>query len=171
MQVVKKTVLILFVIGFAFIVCMPKRHFYYQAEQILASEGIKINEKRIDEGFFTLTIEDAIVYVQGIDLIHIASAQLTSLLFYTDIVLKDVQLDDSLASMAPTSLRSITLKHTLFSPKEVAISGEGDFGVFQGNIDIASRTIHIDFEETAQLGALKRQLKKGEKGFYYEKSF
>jgi len=171
MQMVKKIFLVLFVVWFAFTVFMPKRNLYYQAERMLASEGIKINEKMIREGFFTFSIDDAVIYVEGIDLIHVESAQVTSLLFYTHVTVKNVQMDKSLASIVPTSLRNVTLSHTLFSPKQITVSGEGEFGIFHGTVDLVSHRIHLDFPETDKLGMLKRQLKKGEKGFYYEKSF
>jgi hypothetical protein len=171
MQVVKKVFLILAVIWFAFVVFMPKRHFYYQIEQILSAEDIKINEGKIGEGLFTLSVEDAVVYIKGIDLIHIKRADFFSLLFYSSITLEEVQIDQSLANMTPTRFRHITLSHFIWTPEHVTVSGKGEFGAFEGDIDVIQRKVHLDFTETGELDVLKRQLKKGEKGLYYERSF
>ncbi len=171
MQVVKKTLLILFTVWFAFVLFMPKRNLYYKLEQELAAQGIKINEGKISEGLFTLTMDEVVVYIKGIDLIHIREVSFFSLLFYSSIDLKEVVLDESLSSMAPTRLDEATLSHVIWSPGHISVSGHGEFGMFEGDIDLAQHKIHLDFTEITELGVLKRQLKEGEKGWYYETSF
>ena len=47
----------------------------------------------------------------------------------------------------------------------------GMFGEITGNIDLAQRTLHLDFNETEEIEILKPKLKKDEKGWYYETSF
>jgi hypothetical protein len=171
MQVVKKALMILFVVWFTFVLFMPKRNIYYKFEQELVSQGIKINEGKIREGLFTFEIDDAVIYVKGIDLIHVKELSFFSLLFYSSIDLKEIVLDESLSSMAPTKLKEATLSHLIWSPGYVSISGKGDFGTFEGKIDLVQHKVHLDFTEITDLGVLKRQLKEGEKGLYYETSF
>jgi len=171
MQVVKKALMILFVVWFAFVLFMPKRNLYYKVEQELSLQGVKINEGSISEGLFTLEIDDAVIYIKGIDLVHIREISFFSLLFYSRIELKEIMLDGSLSSMAPTKLERAVLSHVIWSPEHVSVSGQGAFGAFEGDIDLTQRKVHLDFTEIAELGALKRQLKEGEKGLYYETSF
>jgi hypothetical protein len=171
MQVVKKALMILFAVWFAFVLFMPKRNLYYKVEQELSSQGIKINEAKISEGMFTFDIDDAVVYIKGIDLIHVKQVSFFSLLFYSSISLENVVLDESLSSMAPTRLETATLSHVIWSPGHISVSGKGDFGTFEGDIDLVQRKVHLDFVEITELGVLKRQLKEGEKGLYYETSF
>jgi len=171
MQVVKKALMIFFVVWFAFVLFMPKRNLYYKLEQALATQGIKVNEGSLSEGLFTLDIDDAVVYVKGIDLMHIKHASFFSLLFYSRVTLEGVVLDDSLKNMLPTQLEEATLSHVVWSPAHVGVSGRGDFGAFEGDIDLAQRKVHLDFTEVNVTGAWKRQLKEGEKGWYYETSF
>ncbi|WP_153015040.1 hypothetical protein [Sulfurovum riftiae] len=163
--------MILFVVWFAFVLFMPKRNLYYKLEQELAVQGIKVNEGKISEGLFTLKIDEAVVYIKGIDLIHVKEVSFFSLIFYSSVDLKEVVLDESLSSIAPTKLADATLSHVIWSPGHVSVSGQGDFGAFEGDIDLVERKVHLDFTETAELGALKRQLKEDEKGWYYETSF
>jgi hypothetical protein len=73
--------------------------------------------------------------------------------------------------MAPTRLETATLSHVIWSPGHISVSGKGDFGKFEGDIDLVQRKVHLDFIESSKLGALKHQLKEGKKGLYYETSF
>ncbi|SFV56930.1 hypothetical protein MNB_SV-10-477 [hydrothermal vent metagenome] len=171
MQVVKKALLIFFVVWFALVLFMPKRNLYYRVEQELAAQDIKINEGKISEGVFTLDIEHAVVYVKGIDLIHVEHAGFLSLLFYNSLTLKGIKLDDSLTNMMPTKLDEVRLSYAVWSPGHVSVAGKGPFGAFKGNIDLLQRKIHLDFTKSTKLGVLKRQLKKGKQGLYYETSF
>ena len=171
MQVVKKTLMIFFVVWLAFVLFMPKRNLYYKLEQTLAAQDIKVNEGSLSEGLFTLDINDAVVYVKGIDLVHVRHASFFSLLFYSSATLEGVVLDDSLQNMLPTQLEEATLSRVVWNPAHVGVSGRGTFGAFEGDIDLAQRRAHLDFSELKEAGALKRQLKDGEKGWYCETSF
>ena len=171
MQVVKKVLMILFVVWFAFVLFMPKRELYYKVEQELTTQDIKINEGSLNEGLFTLNIDDAVIYVKGIDLIHIKHTSFFSLLFYSSMTLQEIVLDDSLKNMLPTRLDEATLSYVIWSPGHVKVTGKGSFGSFEGNIDLVQRQVHLDFTKLTESDILKRQLKKGERGLYYETSF
>ena len=171
MQVVKKAFMVLFVAWFAFVLFMPKRNLYYKVEQELATQGIKINEGSIREGFFSLDFDKAVIYIQGIDLIHVTHASFFSLLFYSSMTLQEVVLDDSLKNMVSTSLDDATLSHVIWNPAHVEVSGKGAFGIFKGDIDLLQHKVHLDFTGLSEHSILKRQLKKDEKGWYYETSF
>lgn len=171
MQVVKKALMILLVVWFAFVLFMPKRNLYYKLEQVLATQGIKASEGSISEGLFTLDVNDAVVYVKGIDLIHVRYASFFSLLFYSSVTIEGIVLDDSLKNILPTELEAATLSHVVWRPAHVKVSGQGAFGTFEGDIDLAQRKVHLDFTELNEAGSLKRQLKEGEKGWYCETSF
>jgi hypothetical protein len=171
MQVVKKTFIILFVVWFTAVLFMPKRNFYYKVEHMLLPQDIKINEGTISEGLFSLQIDNAEIYVKGINLIHLKEASLFSLLFYSRIELQEIIVDDSLRSMVPGQLDEVVLSHVIWQPQMVSVSGHGAFGTFKGEVNLVQRQIHIDFAEVDKLGILKDQLKKGKRGWYYETSF
>jgi len=171
MQVVKKASMILFAVWLAFVLFMPKRNLYYKVEQALAAQGVRINEGSISEGLFTLNIDDAVVYVKGIDLIHIGHADFFSLLFYNRVTIEGIVADDSLKNMLPTRLEKAAFSHVVWNPSHVAIWGKGDFGTFEGDIDLSARKVHLDFADLNGTGVIKRQLREGEKGWYYETSF
>ena len=54
----------------------------------------------------------------------------------------------------------------------MTIEAEGSFGVLKGNANLNERSLRLDFSETTkELGPIRSNLKKDEKGLYYETSF
>ena len=171
MQMVKKIFITLFITWFALLIFMPKQEIYYALEKELAQQEIEINEKSIEEGVFSLTLNQASVYVKGIKIATIEEFTLFTLLFYTKVELDTLLLDDSLKAMAPQQTDKAIVSHSLLSPLEASLSAEGSFGVIEGNVDLKERKLHINFTETKEIEMIKSQLKKDEKGWYYETSF
>jgi len=171
MQMVKKIFITLFVVWFAFLWLMPKQELYYKLEHELAKSAIKINEKKIEEGFFTLTLREADIYAQGIKLATVEKVSLFTLLFYTHISVEKLLLDDSLKSMAPTSIENTNIIHKVWNPLNISMDAEGGFGTLSGKANLKERALRIDFNASKGIEMLKPKLKQDEKGWYYETSF
>jgi hypothetical protein len=171
MQMVKKIFITLAVIWFALLLLMPKQELYYKLEKELAKNGIKINEKNIDEGIFSLTLNEADVYAKGIKLASIEKVKFFTLLFYTKVTLDTLHLDDSLKNMAPTQTEHATVTHAVWEPLNISVEAEGSFGGLSGVAALAEKTLRLDFNESKGIEMLKPKLKKDEKGWYYETSF
>ena len=168
---VKKILLTLFLLWFALLAFMPKQEMYYALEKALAEQEIEINEQSIEEGWFSLSIRDASVYGKGIKIAGIEKFTCHTLLFYTKIEIDSVVLDDSLKAMLPQTTDKVLLTYSLLSPLTVWIHAEGVFGTLEGSADLKERKLHIDFTEVKEIGTIRSELKKGERGWYYEKSF
>jgi len=171
MQMVKKiTGSILFVFLLVFVL-MPKQELYYKLEHELAKEGIIIGNEKISEGWFTLKLEDASVYVKGIKVATIKEAEMFSLFFYTGVSLKEITLDHSLRSAVCEQMNEINLLHNVLNPFEVDVEADGDFGESSGVFSLNTQKLTMNFKEFGKLGTLKGQLKKVEEGWQYESSF
>ena len=116
-------------------------------------------------------MKQASVYVKGIKIATIEELTFFTLLFHTKVELDSLLLDDTLKAMAPQQTDKAILSHSLLSPLNASIHAEGSFGVIEGNVDLKERKLHIDFNETKEIEMIKSQLKKDEKGWYYETSF
>ncbi len=171
MQMVKKSFLVFMVAWFAILVLMPKQEFYYKLEEELAKHEIKLNEEKINEGFFSLTLKHVTVYFKGINVATIEEVELLTLLFYSSIELQSLHMDDSLKTMVPQETQKALLAHSILSPLEVLVDASGSFGSVTGEIDLNERKVRLDFNESKNIEMLKPQLKKGEKGWLYETSF
>lgn len=171
MQMVKKSLIIIVVAWLAIVVLMPKREFYYKLEEELSKHEVVLNEEKIDEGWFSLNLEQVNVYFKGIHVATIEEVTLATLLFYSCIELRSLEVDDSLKKMVPQKTDEATAKHSVFSPLNVTVDASGSFGGMSGLIDLNDRKVRLDFNESKGLDMLKPQLRKEEKGWVYETSF
>ncbi len=171
MQMVKKSFIVLIVTWLAILVLMPKQEFYYKLEEELAKHEIKLNEEKMNEGFFSLTLKQVSVYFKGINVATIEEVNLFSLLFYSSMELQVLQVDDSLKAMVPQETQKAVIRHSVLSPFELSVDASGSFGSMAGSIDLSERKVHLDFNESKNIEMLKPQLKKDEKGWVYETSF
>lgn len=171
MQMVKKSLLVLFVVWLAIVILMPKQEIYYKLEEVLNSYEVTLNEETKSEGLFSLSLKGVTVYVKGINVATIEELNLFTLLFYSSVELDSLLMDDSLKMMLPQETESALLRHSILSPLDVSVAASGSFGALTGNIDISERTVHLDFNESKKLQMLKPSLKKSEKGWVYETSF
>ncbi len=168
---VKKIFIALFITWFALLLFMPKQEIYYALEKELAKQEIEINEKSREEGMFFLTLNQLSVYVKGIKIATIDELTFFTLLFYTKVELDTLILDDALKAMAPQQTDKAILSHSIISPLDASIQAEGSFGTIEGSVDLKERKLHLDFNETKEIEMIRSQLKKDEKGWYYETSF
>jgi len=171
MQMVKNIFMGLLLVWFILIILMPKQELYYKLEQELNKNDIIINEKRIEEGLFSLTLYDSDVYIKGIKLATVKKIEFLTFLAYTRILLEELYLDDSLKSMFPTQIDKAKFIHTALNPIYVDISSEGSFGKLSGIVNLEERVVRVDFNNTENINNLKSKLQKDKKGWYYETSF
>jgi len=171
MQMVKKSFIAFMVAWFAILVLMPKQEFYYKLEEELVKHEIKLNEGKMNEGFFSLNLEQVTVYFKGIPVATIEEVNLCTLLFYSSVELQALHVDDSLKTMVPQETQKAVITHSILSPLELSVDASGSFGGMTGTIDLSERTVRLDFNESKNIEMLKPQLKKDEKGWNYETSF
>jgi hypothetical protein len=157
---------------FALLIFMPKQELYFTLEKELAKQDIEINEQSIDEGVLSLNLIKPVIYVKGIKIATIEKINIFTLLFNTNINVKALILDDSLKSFAPEKVDVANISYSLFSPFKVHIEAKGSFGNIDGYANLTERNLRLDFTETTkELGSIRSNLKKDEKGLYYETSF
>jgi hypothetical protein len=172
MQMVKNIFIGFFVIWFALLVFMPKQELYFTLEKELAKQDIEINEQSIEEGVFSLNLINPVIYVKGIKIATIEKINIFTLIFTTNINVRSLNLDESLKSFAPEKIDVANIDYSIFAPFRVNIEAEGSFGHLEGNANLNERDLRIDFSETTkELDSIRANLKKDEKGLYYETSF
>jgi len=158
-------------VWFTLLLFMPKEEIYYAVEKMLAAQDITLNEKSIDEGLFSLTLKDVTVYVKGVALANIDEIDFFTLLFYNTLSIDNLVVDEVLHSKIPAKTEEAVLTYQIFAPLTVSIDANGSFGYAQGSIHLADKQVHVDFVKPKEIDMIKSFLKKGEKGWFYEKSF
>ena len=171
MQVVKNIFISLFLVWFAFLLFMPKQELYYALEAELLKQGVEINEKQIEEGIFSLSVKEADIYVKGIHIASVDEMQFFTLLFYSSLNIEVLKMDDSLKSFVPLEISKTVLMHSVLSPFEAFVTTMGSFGLAEGIVNLKKRTLRIDLIDVKEIKTFRSELKKDEKGWYYETSF
>jgi len=171
MQMVKKGALIFMAVWFGVLLFMPKAELYYTLEKTLAKQDIKLNEKSIDEGLFSLTLKDVTVYMKGIALAHIEELDFFTILFYSSLDVYNLEVDEALHTKMPALTKEASFSHGISAPLIVSIDANGTFGMVEGEMNIMDKKVHIDFVKVENIGMIQPYLKKGKKGWFYEKSF
>ncbi len=168
---VKKSLFIAVILWFSILAFIPKAELYYSIEKKLQAQDVKLNEKSIEEGLFSLTLKDVTVHVKGIAIANIEEIKFFSVLFYSTLEIHNLQTDESLHTQVPALMKDANFVHTITSPLSISIDANGSFGLINGEIGIKDKKIHIDFIETKDMNMLKPMLTKNKKGWFYEKSF
>jgi hypothetical protein len=171
MQMVKKSALIFLMLWFSILLFMPKAELYYTIEQSLAKQDIKLNEKSIEEGLFSLTLKDVTVYVKGIALANIEELDFFTILFYSSLELNNLKVDEALQTKVPATTKEASFTHSILSPLSVSLDANGSFGAIEGTVDLVNKDMRIDFVEVGDMDMIQSHLTKDEKGWFYEKSF
>lgn len=171
MQMVKNTLIFILVLWLSLIIFMPKKALYYKLEEELLKQDIKLNEKMIDEGLFSLKIEDMSVYIKGINIASIKEINLFTLLIYTHISIESIGLDESFRAMMPQDIKMSNIYHTIDSPMDLVVDINSSIAQIDGIVDLKSRKVRLDIKESSNIAIIKSLLKKDDKGWYYEKSF
>jgi len=172
MQMVKNIFIGLVVFWFALLLFMPKEALYYALEEKLEAQGLKINEKSIETGIFSLNLIDADIYFKGINVAHVEKINIFTLLFTTNVNIKELVIDASLKKFAPEKIDQANLTHMLFSPMKITILASGSLGDIAGVLDLKEKKLRLNFSNTTkEIDLLRGNLQKDEKGWYYETSF
>jgi len=168
---VKKSLVFVFVCWIGVVVLMPKSKLYYKLEEQLKQKDIILNEKSIQEGLWGMRLEGVTLYAKGIEMAKIETMTFFTLLGYSSVEIKGVEVDDSLANIVPTSIRHITIEHSLLKPLDLLLSAQGGFGGVEAEVDMVSKRLSLEFNQTIEIDMLRPKLNQTEKGWHYETSF
>ena len=157
------------VIGLALF--MPKLSLYYYLEKQLAQNGIVIYDEKTDNNIAYLKISHAKLSYQGADIAEIGSIKVTPWIVFNRIIAKDIELTGVAKQFLNIEIENFKATHSALKPYIVKINANGTFGVASGYVNLKQRVVHIDLSEAKDITSLKKFLKRGEKGWYYESKF
>ena len=125
---------------------IPKTNFYYLVEKELKKQNVVLSDESIVEGGFSLNIKDADIYFESIKSANIKELDISTLLFYNSINVKDIKLSGIAQSFVPIDIKSIDVTYTILNPLEVTIVANGVFGDAKANFDIVDKKLHLTLQ-------------------------
>lgn len=168
---VKKIVGGFFLLLLFLVLFSPKEELYYLLEKNLEKNGIIISNEKFTDTLFGLSITDADLYIQGINMAKIKELKLNIFFLHNQLSIEQVATDKGIHKMAPKEIENLTATWSLLSPHKIAITGNGSFGSIDGGYYFAQKKIIIRPKEAKNINKFRKFLKKDTKGFYYEKLF
>ena len=172
MQMVKR------IVGgfFLFIVLLwlfaPKQELYYLLEKSLKKSHIIISNETVKDTWIGLKIDHADIYVEGAKVATNQELNFMFLFLYAKVSLSNLIIDESLHTVAPKNMESLTATYSILNPLKVLLKGKGSVGELEGTIALKERKIEILFPKAKDLTTIKKFLRKdAKKGWYYEKTY
>jgi len=171
MRMVKNILLFIVAIYIGFILFMPKQELYFKAEQILKKQGIIIDNEEIINSLTNFKLLHPVVYYQGVDVARASMLKATPLLLVNTLEAENVELLNVAKKFINVNINRLKASHSVLKPYYIKLNIDANFGIASGFINLKKRVIHIDIIEKKDINSIRKFLKKGEKGWYYESNF
>ena len=160
----------------ALILFIPKSNLYYLAEANLKKFDVVISNEKLSDNFLSLNIENLDITTKAIDSGVIGEADITLLLFYNSVVLKEIKLSSLVESYLPSKIANLEVSYSILNPLELSALGDGDFGEARASLNLQTRELTLVLKPSKKMFLkYKRSLakfKKSQNGEYiYAKTF
>jgi len=154
----------------------PKVALYYFAEMQLKPMSVIINDEKVIDNGFSLSIKDSTITFKAIESAKIQTIDLVFFGLYNKVKIEGVTLASTAASLVPTKVQSIELSYHIFNPFNVSAIAVGDFGEAQAQVSILDKALQVDLQPSKLMNkeyrATLKNLKKTKDGGYeYAKNF
>ncbi|CAA6821651.1 MAG: Unknown protein [uncultured Sulfurovum sp.] len=172
MQMVKRIVGGFFLTLILLWLFAPKVELYYLLEKSLKEKNIIISNETVTDTWIGLKIENADIYVAGAKVANTAKLNFNFLFFYNTLKINQINMDKSLSKMAPKVINNLNASYSILNPLKVKLTGDGSFGVLDGEVRLMEKKVEILFPVAKELKTIKKFLKKDkEKGWLYETNY
>lgn len=160
----------------ALIAFLPKKNLYYYAEEQLFKYKTVITNEQVDAGLFSLSLQHADIYVEGIRAAKVMEATLGIYVLHNVLHLHQIRLSGMAKNFLPTRIDSLTLSYDLWDPMQVHLDAKGEFGEAKGEILPLSNKMVIRLKPSKTMlrkyRSILSRMKKAKNGEYsYEQRF
>ncbi|WP_304546059.1 hypothetical protein [Sulfurimonas microaerophilic] len=154
----------------ALIAFTPKQSVYYFLEQELGAFDVIISGEKVQDRFFTLEIDDAHLFAQGIEAAEITTTKITLLGVYNSIDVSGIRLASIVENFAPQKVENVSVNYSLLNPLNVNISANGVFGELEGEFSLLDQSVSLVLKPSklmqSKYSSSLRQFKKDQNGEY-----
>jgi hypothetical protein len=147
-----------------FTIFLPRENIFFTMQDFLSKEKIYINSKEINDNIF-LSLDKNKVFYKDINIADIDKINGLFFILYNSVKLENVKLN-----FQNLKINTLDIKHTLFNPYKIIITGTANFGKIDGYINFNTQNGKI-YILNLNNNNLKYFLKKDKKGYFYEVSF
>lgn len=172
MRLVKSLFIFIIATYLGLLFFMPKTQGYYKLEQLLNKQGIVVSNEKIESTLKAFKIAHPVIYYQGVDVARVSSVDIRPYILANSIKAKNIELlGVAKKLLKDIEIHQIDAKESLLDPYHIKLDINGSFGTAVGFVDLNKQLVHIDITKPKNINTLRRVLKQGEKGWYYERKF
>jgi len=150
----------------------PKTNLYYLLEEFAIEKNIYVSDEKVNDSGFSLNIFNAKVYLDELFLAEAEETSISMWLVYNSFEANNIDLNEGFSDFMPSVIKHIEVKHHLFNPMSLSLSGESGDSFFYGDVDLFERvvTIHLRLgaKSEKRFATSLRALKKEDGGYVYE---
>lgn len=147
----KKILLSISYISFFFLILLitlPKTSLFYYSQVLLKEKKVYIMNETITDNLFSFTLQDFAVNYNFLDLAQVKDLSLSTYIFNSNILIKNIKIDSSLSTFTPTNVNFIDINHSLFDPFNVSIFSKGEFGIITAKFSLKDFTIRVRLKQS-----------------------
>ena len=149
---------------------LPKVELFYLAEKQLEPLKVVISNEKLHDSGFSLDLQDAKVYFEGIESANIEQLKISPWVFINRVTLKNIRLSHAAKSFVPLDVEFLELSYHLFNPVAVNIYAKGGFGELRGKLDLINTSVTLSLNPSSKMtkeyAHTLRNLKKEKTGEY-----
>jgi len=166
----KKFLTLFLVIYLSIIFFMPKEELLYTVLNIAQKQKLQLSIKEQKDMGFYQSLKELSFSHDSSEYLLADSSKILPLLLFNQISFSNIKPSSSFKSILPFTASSIKLTYHVINPFTLSISGDGDFGEIDGEIELDSKRVKIhlipskDFEKSNFI----KQFKKTKEGYIYE---
>lgn len=154
----------------ALIAFTPKQSVYYFIEQEVGAFDVVISGEKVQDRFFTLEIDNAHLFAQGIETAEITTTKVTLLGVYNSIDVSGINLASIVENFAPKKVERLSVNYSIINPLNVSISANGGFGEVEGEFSILEQSLSLVLKPSklmlSKYRTSLREFKKDQNGEY-----
>ena len=151
---------------------MPKKNLYFYGEKELLRFRTVIGNERVIEHPFSLELEHADIFVEGVRAAKVMDAKLGIYLFSNVLEAHQIRLSGIAKNFLPTKIESLKVRYAVWDPLHVVFEAHGEFGDAFGKFDLKQRKLSLTLKASKTMQTKYRQLlyrmkklKNGEYGY------
>lgn len=172
MKFIFKTIIFIAVFFVSCLIFLPKENLYNLLEKELYNYNIVVSEEIRNEELFSLKIDSAEVYFDGINAAFIKDIDITTFLIFSKINIEKTTVSKSLKNFLPSKVKSLELTHSIIDFSNIKINSSGEFGEFKGKYSIFDKKVLGELIPSQSMKSKYRnilnQFKLEDGKYYYE---
>jgi len=148
MKIILKTILFSLLFMVVFILFLPKEQLFIKAVNEAYKQKVYLQNYTFSEDLISSNIKNTNIIYDGINIVNIKNTDIKVWLFYNDINIKNISLDESLNSFVPSKIDNVNINYSVLNPLFVNANVKSKLFSVKINFDILNMKLNAVFKSS-----------------------